>query len=754
MIEATETFPRQHARTRRFTCGAPRDIRVADDGSRVLFLRSSSGDDPVNALWCMDPGSGAEQLIADPGELLSDETAGGVPAAELARRERVRESGAGIVAYDALPDCSRVCFVLAGRVFLAEVTAPGGTPGEGSGGPNRVVELPSSGDAFDPRLGPDGTEVAYVSGASLRVTGAGGDRRVIGGASPTVSWGSADFLAAEEMGRNRGHWWAPDGQRLLVCRVDTAPVAEWWISSPVDPSASPRPVRYPAAGTTNATVGLALVDPRADDPDDVAVTVDWTDGGTYEYLADVAWPAGGGPAEGGPAEGGPAEGGPADGWPMLVVRTRDHRTQAVLEVDPSTRAVTERHRMVDEHWVDLFAGSPLQVGGNLLTIEPRDGANRLLCDGVALSPDGMQVQAILGVEHGPAGAAVLVRASTDPVDVDVVRIALPPNGDGDGDGRGAGEVPSWERLSGGGGVRSAAVGGDIIVVTVADLAGSSTTVLPGGHVLVDHSEVPVVRPEPAFHVVGGRDLRSALLLPTGHDGSPLPVLLDPYGGPQHQRVRRIRGEYLTSQWFADQGFAVVVVDGRGTPGRGPAWDRAVRGDLAGPVLDDQVDALQALAATDERLDLSRVAMRGWSFGGFLSALAVLRRPDVFHAAVAGAPVTDWRLYDTFYTERYLGHPDVESENYLRSGLCDPTGWAPRGPGGHPDRPLLLVHGLADDNVVVAHTFALSRALLEAGRPHRVLPLSGVTHMTPQVEVAENLLLVQLAFLRESLSLTG
>ena len=129
---------------------------------------------------------------------------------------------------------------------------------------------------------------------------------------------------------------------------------------------------------------------------------------------------------------------------------------------------------------------------------------------------------------------------------------------------------------------------------------------------------------------------------------------------------------------------------------------------------------------------------------------MLRRPDIFHAAVAGAPVTDWMLYDTYYTERYLGHPVSEPENYLRSGLCDPDGWVT----GHPERPLLLVHGLADDNVVVAHTLALSRAMLEAGRPHQVLPMSGVTHMTPQVKVAENLLLLQLAFLREALGLTG
>jgi dipeptidyl-peptidase-4 len=234
-----------------------------------------------------------------------------------------------------------------------------------------------------------------------------------------------------------------------------------------------------------------------------------------------------------------------------------------------------------------------------------------------------------------------------------------------------------------------------------------------------------------------------VLLPTGHEpGTPLPVLMDPYGGPHSQRVLAARATYLTSQWFADQGFAVVVVDGRGTPGRGPEFERAVHGDLAAPVLQDQVDGLHAVAQRYPDLDLTRVGIRGWSFGGYLAALAVLRRPDVFHAAVAGAPVTDWTLYDTHYTERYLGHPDTDPEAYTRSSLiADAPALT---------RPLLLVHGLADDNVVAAHTLRLSSALLAAGRPHSVLPLSGVTHMTPQEVVAENLLLLQVQFLKEAL----
>jgi dipeptidyl-peptidase-4 len=226
-------------------------------------------------------------------------------------------------------------------------------------------------------------------------------------------------------------------------------------------------------------------------------------------------------------------------------------------------------------------------------------------------------------------------------------------------------------------------------------------------------------------------------------GFRLPVLMDPYGGPHAQRVLASRGAHLTSQWFAEQGFAVVVVDGRGTPGLGPEFERAVHGDLAAPVLEDQVDALHAVAAEHPDLDLSRVGIRGWSFGGFLAAMAVLRRPEVFHAAVAGAPVTDWALYDTHYTERYLGLPDEDPQAYRRCSLLDDAPTL--------SRPLLLIHGLADDNVVAAHSLLLSQRLTEAGRPHSVLPLTGVTHMTPREEVAENLLQLQVHFLRRSLA---
>jgi dipeptidyl-peptidase-4 len=305
-----------------------------------------------------------------------------------------------------------------------------------------------------------------------------------------------------------------------------------------------------------------------------------------------------------------------------------------------------------------------------------------------------------------------------------------------------------EQLTNGPGVHGGVRGGGTLVVVSAtmDRFGSTVSVRRDGTevaTIASNAATPLLEPRVEFLRAGPRELRTAILRPSDHRrGSALPVLLDPYGGPHFGRVVAARNAYLESQWWADQGFAVVVVDGRGTPGRGVDWEQAVHLDIADIVLEDQLDALKAAAAADPDLDLERVAIRGWSFGGYLSALAVLRHPESIHAAVAGAPVTDWRLYDTFYTERYLGHPDEDPEVYDRNSLIADA------PSLR--RPLLLVHGLADDNVVSAHTLRLSRALLEAGRPHEVLPLTGITHMAVRPEVAENLLRLQLDFLTRAL----
>jgi dipeptidyl-peptidase 4 len=301
----------------------------------------------------------------------------------------------------------------------------------------------------------------------------------------------------------------------------------------------------------------------------------------------------------------------------------------------------------------------------VVTAADSDGARRLCIDGEPVTPSDLQVRSVLSAAEG----TVVFQANPlgDPTVLHVHRWS----------------ETGVEQLTTGPGVHAAARGGSTIVIRSASLDHDGVrTRVAGGPTLVTHAEVPLVRPRPQLFRGGPRDLAIAVLLPAGMDpddsSAKLPVLLDPYGGPHAQRVQQSRAQFLTSQWFADQGFAVVVADGRGTPGRGTDWERAVHRDLAGPVLEDQVDALEAAAERVPCLDRSRVGIRGWSFGGYLAALAVLRRPDVFHAAVAGAPVTEWRLYDTHYTERYLGDPSSTPSPTTGRRSC-PTPPAPATP---------------------------------------------------------------------------
>jgi dipeptidyl-peptidase-4 len=690
----TDTFPRQHARTRRLTLGEPRTITVSPDGRRVVFARSRGGSDPVNCLWVLDVPPGEERLVVDPVALLGDGEAD-LPAEERARRERAREYAGGVVAYATNRDVTVAALPLAGQLVIAGLVS----------GTARLLEV--EGPVFDPRPDPDGRRLAYVRDRALRVAELDGtSRELAADDEPQVSWGLAEFIAAEEMGRSRGFWWAPDGSALVATRVDTSPVARWWIGDPTRPDQPPAEIRYPAAGTANADVSLWVL-PL--DPAMERCEVTW-DRRAFPYLAEAQWPE--------------------TDRIVLTVQSRDQRRLQVLSADPTTGATEVLFDDEDEAWVELVTGAPAVLDdGRVAMTADLDGARRLLVSGIPVTKPDLQVRAIAGT----AGRRVLFSANRldAPECIGVWRWS-----------DGAGTEPVAVEP----GVHVGWVGGDAIVVRSTTLDGErSVTRVVGGPELSNLAETALVRPNVTLLRTGRREVPTAVLLPHGAtDEDRLPVLLDPYGGPHAQRVVADRAAFNSSQWFADQGFAVVVADGRGTPGLGSAWERAVYRDLAGPVLDDQVDALHGAAEQHPQLDLSRVGIRGWSFGGYLAALAVLRRPDVFHAAVAGAPVTEWRLYDTHYSERYRGRPDEEPEPYDATSLLPDAAKL--------ERPLLVVHGLADDNVVVAHSLRLSSALVAAGRPHRFLPLAGVTHLTPQEVVAENLLLLQLAFLREALGL--
>jgi len=782
--DAIKHFPRLRARTLRFGCGAPRSAQTVGDGSRALFLRSDGPEDLVTALWLSwfdESGEHHETKLADPRELLgATADSEDVPAEEKARRERAREGGTGIVGYSADDDGNRIVFTINGRLFLTEIAwndetgAPEPHTRELAG--EWLDEDPEMyTPVLNPRIAPDGEHVLYTTGSYLMLVDIGGElgdriTAVYGvsvededGNPAENTWkiGLAEFVAGEEMDRYDGFWWAPDSQHVLFESFDTADEPTWYISDPADPEKPAAGRRYPRALTRNADVYLTVITLAFDENDRYAgitgnADVDW-DREAYEYVAAVSWRRG--------------------HDPLVLVQNRRQTRDQVLEVAVAADgAALGATRVLEEHaneqWIDLVHGTPAYTPDGRLVCPLNDMAadtNRLTVDGRPFTPAGWNVRAVLDVTDDDV-LAVVQRAPE--IATEVPRAWA-----------GSGAASDAESLFGGHDARSfdvVSMGYDGSVAPITTEPGQWTAsrgargmVVSGRdmrsararmrHILGEQSATisstaaePGFAPNVTFTRLGEHRLYTAIIAPSPSSpyahADKLPVLMKPYGGPGFQQVVASQSFYWEGQWWADQGFLVVTADGRGTTGRGPAWDRAIFENMKGVTLADQIEAVNALPEAVSRLnadgrrpgvpapDLDKVCMIGWSYGGFLSALAVLDAPNVFKAACAGAPPTDWTLYDTHYTERYLGlDPDV----YRRNGIVqDAPGLV---------RPLMLIHGFADDNVTIAHSLRLSQALMAAGRPHTFLPLTGITHMTNDETVAENLLTLQRDFLRDALA---
>ncbi len=806
--DAIKHFPRLRARTLRFGCGAPRSAQTVGDGSRALFLRSDGPEDLVTALWLSwfdESGEHHETKLADPRELLgATADSEDVPAEEKARRERAREGGTGIVGYSADDDGNRIVFTINGRLFLTEIAwndetgAPEPHTRELAG--EWLDEDPEMyTPVLNPRIAPDGEHVLYTTGSYLMLVDIGGElgdriTAVYGvsvededGNPAENTWkiGLAEFVAGEEMGRYDGFWWAPDSQHVLFESFDTADEPTWYISDPADPEKPAAGRRYPRALTRNADVYLTVITLAFDENDRYAgitgnADVDW-DREAYEYVAAVSWRRG--------------------HDPLVLVQNRRQTRDQVLEVAVAADgAALGATRVLEEHaneqWIDLVHGTPAYTPDGRLVCPLNDMAadtNRLTVDGRPFTPAGWNVRAVLDVtdddvlavvQRAPEIATEVPRAwagsgaasdaeslfgGHDARSFDVVSMGY--------DGSVAPittEPGQWTASRGARGMvvsgrdmRSArarmrhivtrrAVGGVTDAVIAANTSDAANTTDITAADITSTAAEPGFTPNVTFTRLGEHRLYTAIIAPSPSSpyahADKLPVLMKPYGGPGFQQVVASQSFYWEGQWWADQGFLVVTADGRGTTGRGPAWDRAIFENMKGVTLADQIEAVNALPEAVSRLnadgrrpgvpapDLDKVCMIGWSYGGFLSALAVLDAPNVFKAACAGAPPTDWTLYDTHYTERYLGlDPDV----YYRNGIVQD---APK-----LERPLMLIHGFADDNVTIAHSLRLSQALMAAGRPHTFLPLTGITHMTNDETVAENLLTLQRDFLRDALA---
>lgn len=806
--DAIKHFPRLRARTLRFGCGAPRSAQTVGDGSRALFLRSDGPEDLVTALWLSwfdESGEHHETKLADPRELFgATADSEDVPAEEKARRERAREGGTGIVGYSADDDGNRIVFTINGRLFLTEIAwndetgAPEPHTRELAG--EWLDEDPEMyTPVLNPRIAPDGEHVLYTTGSYLMLVDIGGElgdriTAVYGvsvededGNPAENTWkiGLAEFVAGEEMDRYDGFWWAPDSQHVLFESFDTADEPTWYISNPADPEKPAAGRRYPRALTRNADVYLTVITLAFDENDRYAgitgnADVDW-DREAYEYVAAVSWRRG--------------------HDPLVLVQNRRQTRDQVLEVAVAADgAALGATRVLEEHaneqWIDLVHGTPAYTPDDRLVCSLNDMAtdtNRLTVDGRPFTPAGWNVRTVLAVtdedvlavvQRAPEIATEVPRAwagsgaasdaeslfgGHDARSFDVVSMGY--------DGSVAPittEPGQWTASRGARGMvvsgrdmRSArarmrhivtrrAVGGVTDAVIAANTSDAANTTDITAADITSTAAEPGFTPNVTFTRLGEHRLYTAIIAPSPSSpyahADKLPVLMKPYGGPGFQQVVASQSFYWEGQWWADQGFLVVTADGRGTTGRGPAWDRAIFENMKGVTLADQIEAVNALPEAVSRLnadgrrpgvpapDLDKVCMIGWSYGGFLSALAVLDAPNVFKAACAGAPPTDWTLYDTHYTERYLGlDPDV----YYRNGIVQD---APK-----LERPLMLIHGFADDNVTIAHSLRLSQALMAAGRPHTFLPLTGITHMTNDETVAENLLTLQRDFLRDALA---
>ena len=691
-----DSFLHQYAATFRFRQGRPTAIKISPSGDAVYYLRSGPRDF-VQDLYRFDTASRQETKLLTANDLLLGKREN-LSVAERARRERMRLAARGIAGYELSRDGERMLVPLSGRLFVFQVT--GGS----------TSEVKSATGAIDPHFSFDAAQVGFTRDNDLWVADVASDkaRRLTKHETTLVSWGDAEFVAQEEMNRFSGFWWSPDGKTIACQRTDVSNVEPFHIADPAHPEAPPQSWAYPRPGKANADVRLFLIPVTGKKP----IEVGW-DRERYPYLARVVW-----------------ENGPL----TVLVQNREQTEEVLFAVDQKTGKTRTLLEERDDAWLNIDQEMPvwLESGRGFLWTTEREGAWTLELhtpDGSLkrrLTPPVVGYRGFVGVDEERESG--LIKESEDPTQVGVWSVSLQD------------ENAPRVRMSRGAGLHSAVVSKNHTIwvdtfdglkgerkQTVMRMDGSAVGELPSV------AETPAYLPQLELTTVRSGDLEfhAAVIRPRAFDPRrKYPVMVDVYGGPHGQTVQASSYRYLLDQWFADQDFVVVCIDGRGTPARGRAWERALRGSYVNVPLTDQVAGLQALGKKYREMDMNRVGICGWSYGGYMSAMAVMRRPDIYKAGVAGAPVSNWLDYDTHYTERYIGLPDAHPEAYEESSVLTS---APK-----LSRPLLIIHGTDDDNVYFTHSIQLANALYRAGKPFEFLPLSGFTHMVTDPIITEML----------------
>ncbi len=697
---------------------SPRALEISPDGSRVTFLRAKADDQNRLDLWEYNIKDGSTRLLVDSneiapqGETISDE--------EQARRERARTANfSGILAYQWSPDGKRLLFPLGDALYLFDLDA---TLLASEGNNKRAAplrRLDTGGAVIDPRISPKGGFVSFVREQNLWLIDLASNarRQLTRDGGGTLHNGEAEFIAQEEMDRSRGYWWAPDDSAIAFQQYNEAPVP---LVRRFEVQAERTDVieqRYPAAGQPNVTTRLGLVTPTGED-------VRWIPVGEDIYLARVDWAN-----------------------PKQLAYQRLDRAQQKLDlvmVDAATLQQTTLVSDTSATWINLNDDLRFLPGGKgFIWGSERTGFHHLYrydmegTLGHAISAGDYNVDKLLAVD-AKAGIVYAESNRNFVGDHQVYAFAL--------DGSTALKP---QRISQRDGTHKAEFAHDasFYVDTFSDPTTPPQVAIVGNDgkriAWIEENKLDAQHPmwpyrhlltKPEFGTIAASDgqvLHYRIYKPEGFDPTKkYPVFDIYYGGPTSQRAARDFGDKpgdMFNRYMAQQGYVVFTLDNRGTPRRGRQFSDPIFHQLGAIEVDDQVTGIHWLKA-QPWIDGARIGVYGWSYGGYMTTMLLAKASGDIAAGVAVAPVTDWSLYDTMYTERYLGRPQDNKAGYVRSatfawldGLASP---------------LLLMHGMADDNVLFTHSTKLMAALQEHGIAFELMTYPGGKHglSTPEMKI--------------------
>jgi len=674
----------------------PRGVRLSPDGRFLTMLRSRADDRDRYDLWGFDRKTGQWRMLVDSARLASGRE---LSQTEKMNRERQRIGALkGIVSYDWASDSQSVLAPVDGQLFLAHVAGP-------DAGKVAPIAAAQGAEVLNPTLGPRGTQIAFVRDRRLWVAPLTGAARAVtpAEANADVHWGEAEFIAQEELHRFAGYWWSPDQGRLAVERFDESGVGLVTRAAIGAGATSVTQQRYPGAGTANAVVSLAIVGIDGETRVDVDLGPD-----KDIYLARVDWAP--------------------DGKTLYVQRlNRVQDRLDMLAVDPDTGAsrVVFSEVARDKSWINLSDAYRFLADGSLIWWSERDGHGHLYHykqgAWTQLTRGNWEVSSLVAVDQ-KAGRVILTGNRDDVLAGQVYALdlahpdTLTPLGD-----------PAFDNHA------TADGKGQTLIVTrsadaqppqsyLADSAGKRLAWIEENRVAGDHPYAPYLaahRPAQfgTIKAADGSDLHWLMITPKLEPGKRYPVFTYHYGGPSAQVVRR-GWQGALAQAVVAKGYIWFAIDNRGSANRGVDFESQIWHAMGSVEVEDQLAGTRWLK-TQGYVDPARIATFGWSYGGYMTLKMLEEHPHEWTAGIAVAPVTRWELYDTAYTERYLGDPKAPGGVYDRAGaLVDATKIAD---------PLLVIHGMADDNVVLDNTTALVAKLQANAVPFEMMLYPGQTH---------------------------